>query len=514
MIAKTKLIESVTRHQSIAGYWFAEDDSIWQLDKNVKVNVGQVRDLLSAESRYGFTSTLAHYASTMSSNHTANMSKELYAMLDTVTSSSIDVTTLINYRATLTRWTEHRLGSVRGFLYKWHDLGYPGISDDVVDQLDLWSLKGNIKGDAVKRDDPTQGPLTDNELLAFNEGAVRAFEKDLISMTDLAMALLTSNTGRRPIQVTHIKIGDLKGNCKNKKAEPMYLISIPKAKQRDGGFRGSFKIFAMTLELWAVLNAQQKQSVKLVESTLGYELQEGDRLMLPLFPDLPAFEGVTSVTQLRQLLETDRLHLKAKTITETLRRVVVLGNIHSERTNKLLDIVARRFRYTVGTRAAREGFGPMIIAELLDHSDIQNVEVYVKNIPEHAEPLDLMQPQLARWAQSFQGVLVDNEQDALRGNDLTSCIRDRGNGIGTCGSYGFCGAGVPVPCYTCMHFQPWLDGPHEIVYAELLATRERIFNITGDETVAAANDRSMLAVLQVIQMCHARREELSRKVGK
>jgi hypothetical protein len=153
----------------------------------------------------------------------------------------------------------------------------------------------------------------------------------------------------------------------------------------------------------------------------------------------------------------------------------------------------------------------MVIAELLDHSDNQNSGVYIENIPEHVESLDkAIGQQMAQYAQAFSGVLVDEEYHAKRGKDLNSRVKANGTGIGTCGSYGFCGAGVPVPCYTCMHFQPWLDGPHEKVYEELISERERLLEVTGDAQIAAVNDRSILAVVNVIQLCTSRKEELSR----
>jgi len=151
----------------------------------------------------------------------------------------------------------------------------------------------------------------------------------------------------------------------------------------------------------------------------------------------------------------------------------------------------------------------MVIAELLDHSDNQNAGVYIENIPEHVESLDkAVGHQMARYAQAFAGVLVDAESDAARGEDLNSRVKVDGKGIGTCGSYGFCGANVPIPCYTCMHFQPWLDGPHEEVYDDLISERERLLGITGDMQIAAVNDRSILAVADVIQRCSSRRKEL------
>lgn len=506
------------QHQSRAGYWFDEDEPAWPLDKNNIVHIGKAKKYMSGDTLAGFTATLAHYARTMSAAHTRNIFDRVYAMLRDTNGASLNPQTLINYRSTLSRSTEWYLATIRGFLFKWHNLGFPGISEDVVDLLESWILKGNIKGDAVKRLDPNEGPLTDNELAAFNEGAVRAFELGKISITELALSLLTSNTGRRPIQTTHIKLCDLDGSKKNMKGEPMYLVHIPRAKQRGVGFRGSFKTFAMTHELWVILDAQRKISIAAIEHTLGYELQEEDRRALPLFPDLNEFEDVTSVAELRTLLATDHLHPRSSTVTEILQKVVVEAAVYSERTGELVDIVAKRFRYTTGTRAAREGFGLMVIAELLDQTDTQNVDVYTKNLPEHAHALNrAMALQLAPYAQAFQGILVDREADARRGSDPASRIKYRGENAATCGQYGFCGANAPIPCYTCHHFQPWLEGPHEEVLADLLAEREQVEKITGDAAMASVNDRTIFAVINVIQRCDARRNELAKmanEVGK
>jgi hypothetical protein len=61
-----------------------------------------------------------------------------------------------------------------------------------------------------------------------------------------------------------------------------------------------------------------------------------------------------------------------------------------------------------------------------------------------------------------------------------------------------------------MHFQPWLDGPHEDVYQGLLNERERVKEITGDIQIAAVLDRS-IAVADVIMRCAKRREELRKR---
>jgi len=374
--------------------------------------------------------------------------------------------------------------------------------------LDGWTIKGNIKGDVIKRLDPIKGPLSDIELQGFNEGAVQAYEKNVITITEMAIGLVISNTGRRPIQISHLRLKDiLKGS--NTKGEPIYLLSMPRAKQRATEFRGTFKQYAITQDLWVILSAQAAHVIEAVEIMVNFKLQEMDKIELPLFPDMKQFSEIKSPRQLRDSLKIDLLHIKSTVVSEACKLITDKANIHSERTGELLNISPVRFRYTTGTRAAREGFGKMVIAELLDHSDTQNAEVYIENIPEHVEKLDqAVGHYLAPYAQAFSGVLVDSESGAKRGNDLNSRIKVDGEGLGTCGSYGFCGANIPIPCYTCMHFQPWLDGPHEIAYEELISERERLLKLTGDKQIAAVNDRSILAVADVIQRCSMRREEL------
>ncbi len=500
-----------TRYQSRAGYWFNLHAPVWALDKNNTVFLKRIRESLRDEALEGFLSTLAHYAKTMSAAHTRNIADRCAAMIGEAGATSIQTNVLINYRASLKRKDEWKLGTIRGFLCKWKDLGYPGLGDDVIDLLNGWTLKGNIKGDAVKRLDPLEGPLTDNELAAFNEGATRAYEQGQLTLAELALCLLISHTGRRPKQIAHTKVCDLDASKSNKKGETLYLIHIPRAKQRGEVFRDSFKTFAMTVELWTILNAQRQNSIESVERALGYALQDADRSALPLFPDLSVFGSIASVAELRSLLYTDHPHLKATEVTPILRKAVLAAGIVSERTEQMLEVVATRFRYTKGTRAAREGLGLMVIAELLDHTDIQNVGVYTQNVPEHAQAIDkAMALQLAPYAQAFQGVLVDREQDALRGDDLSSRIKYRGQNTATCGQYGYCGANAPIPCYTCNHFQPWLDGPHEEVLADLLSEREEIIRVTDDHAMASVNDRTILAVANVIHQCQIRREELAK----
>jgi len=369
------------------GYYFMLHDQKWRLDKNTSIPVGVLHGLLEPESLKGALYTLSFYARNMSAAHVHSSFWCFLAMIRATKATRIDDVMLIGYRSSLDAAHEYRLGVVRTFLRQWHKLGYSGVSKNVVCLLDGWRLKGVRKGDAVKRLDPLEGPLTDNELQAFNEAVVRAYEKSLITIAQLAMALSVSHTGRRSIQISQLRVVDILCG-ENEKGEPFYVLNVPRAKQRNSFFRERFKPYAMTLELWAVLSAQAKNAVALVENRLGIELQEADRQQIPLFPDLDVLATIQSPYEFRQLIATDKLHIAASVITKTFHLIVEESDIRSERTGDLLNINARRFRYTTGTRAAREGFGELVIAELLDHSDTQNAGVYVKNIPEHVKKLD------------------------------------------------------------------------------------------------------------------------------
>ena len=297
------------------GYYFMLHGQKWRLDKNTTIPVGLLHRLLESESLKGALYTMSFYARNMSAGHTHSMFWCFLAMIRATKATCVNDIMLIGYRSSLDAAHEYRLGVVSGFLKRWHSLGYPGVSKDVVRLLNGWRLKGGRKGDAVKRLDPLEGPLTDNELQAFNEAVVRAYEKSLITITELAMALSVSHTGRRSIQLSQLRVVDILCG-ENEKGEPFYVLNVPRAKQRNSFFRERFKPYAMTLELWAVLSAQARNAVALVENRLGIELQEADRQQIPLFPDLDVLATIQSPYEFRQLIATDKLHIAASVITK------------------------------------------------------------------------------------------------------------------------------------------------------------------------------------------------------
>jgi hypothetical protein len=202
-------------------------------------------------------------------------------------------------------------------------------------------------------------------------------------------------------------------------------------------------------------------------------------------------------------------HDTAHNLANRLGDVLNALEVPSERTGGTLNITSRRFRSTFGTRAAQEGHGELVIAELLDHSDTQHVGMYVASVPEIAERIDrAVAMKLAPLAQAFAGVIIENESQATRAGDPSSRIidlrTDQKKPMGSCGQHSFCSFNAPIACYTCKNFQPWLDGPHAALLERLIAERDRLL-VTTDKRIATTNDRTILAVAEVVQLCQEAR---------
>jgi integrase len=403
---------------------------------------------------------------------------------------SVSSELVLSYRASLAPEKQWYLSVLSGVLKKWHSLGYPGIDRDVPNLLSELRLKGNAKGTAVATLDPEEGPFSDIELEAIQSAVNAAYADGSLTLREYVLVWLFMLIGPRPSQLALLKIRDFRIE-KLADGTATYQLRVPRLKQRHITARTSFKERIIAPQIGALIAAYVTQLLRDLTNS------EEANYDAPLFPavrtrhQLPdGYEGHSVGTDL------------GRQIQSAIDRLVIV----SERTGLSLNVTMTRFRRTLGTRAAMEGHGELVIAELLDHSDTQNVGVYVESRPEIVDRIDkAIALKLAPLAQAFAGLLVMDEADAERGDDPTSRIVDPGiapsmQPMGTCGKHGFCGLSAPIACYTCRSFQPWVDGPHEAVLDHLLAQRERLA-ATTDLRVASINDRSILAVAEVMRQC-------------
>ncbi|MBM1205903.1 site-specific integrase [Pseudomonas fragi] len=494
---------AIEEFYSREGYRVRFDDLRWKLSKDIDIPISALAANLSAEMYLSFRHVLAFFAKTGSPAHAVNIFYSAKYYLESTTGHPpFSVESLISFRSTLNDKTEYRLGTLRGFITQWAALGYAGIHSEIPRLLDKWTLKGNEKGYAVQSMCPDRGPLTDIEIEGVVAAILSAYSENRLALVDVCYSMTLVMTGRRPVQVTGLKLKDLIRQADS------YFINFPRAKQRNQSWRSTFNKFAVVEDLWLLLQQQALAVRQLFANRLATKIPEE---LVPELPLFPALKALNDESELKDQLRRDRLHASSASVTKAMGRVAKVISVISERTGLPVHLNPTRFRYTLGTNLAREGNGEFVIAEALDHSDIQNAGVYVRNIPEIVERIDkAVALQLAPIAQAFQGVLVVSERDARRGSDPDSRISNGVVNLGTCGSYGFCGALAPIACYTCNHFQPWLDGPHEAVLDGLIYERDRLLKKTEDRKIASVNDRMILAVSDVVNRCSGIRGEGAR----
>lgn len=368
----------------------------------------------------------------------------------------------------------------------------PGLAPDVVTALKKMRLKGTRKGDAVRSLDPRKGPFSDIEFQAIISALNDAFAQGGVSRHDYILVWLFLAIGARPVQLAALKLSDF-SVVRASDGSSAYILQVPRAKQRGQAPRTEFKPRTLLPEIGDIISEH-------CEATLCHwrRLRLGDAQAAPFFINAQNSDGIPIL----------RFHCTGHELGLKVSRIFNNMHVISERTGEAMAVITRRFRYTVGTRAAAEGASEIVIAELLDHSDTQHVAVYVEAVPDIVERIDRgLAIHLAPMAQAFAGVLVEHEEDAIRGNDPRSRIvspADLTRPVGNCGSYSFCGAAAPHACYTCRNFQPWIDGPHEEILEKLIADRERITNETNDVRIAAVNDRLIFACAEVVRLCKER----------
>ena len=167
--------------------------------------------------------------------------------------------------------------------------------------------------------------------------------------------------------------------------------------------RSESKDFAVTGNLYRILRSQADVVLQRVQALVG-TLPTDLAAKLPLFPSWRKLKAAESIAHLTSQMLDDSLHRRVRALTSALQKILVI----SPRTGKRLHVNPRRFRYTLGSRAAREGFGEYVIAELLDHTDTQNAVIYTRQHPNFRLKIDEAVGQaLIPLAQAYAGTLVD-----------------------------------------------------------------------------------------------------------
>lgn len=344
--------------------------------------------------------------------------------------------------------------------------GYADFHWDTLGRIKPIKATGNAKGHNVRFHHPTKGPYSSDELFQIRKALLAKQGTD----QDRAIVMLHLELGLNPYASIQIINADFKRyETENVIA---YQANIPCIKKRT---------------------VHRETKRRPISSTLGQlleHLQQGG-------PEDP-------------LLHWLGLSWAEKAITQAMRRFVRVAGIISPQTETVLHMSPRRFRTSLATHMAAQGASKFHIAEILDHTDLSNVDVYVQTQSSIADDLAAatdrtLQPLVKR----FLGKIVEateigegtQEQIIPAYAPYLPLPMLNTGGLGLCGNdvpkNGLCRLLPPLSCYLCSSFVAFRHGPHEEMLEALLNFLQQAKG-TADDRILKQLDDVCTAISEVL----------------
>ena len=399
--------------------------------------------------------------------------------------ATISAAALMDYRSRLAREQLHYLGHVAAFLKFWVARGYAGVDRDVLQFFSSIKIPGNVKGAAVRTHHPTKGPFTDLELQGITLAAREAHREGRVSRQDFAILLMLTATGSRPGQLSMLTCGDLVPPARGSAASRLLVPSLKKRTRKR-----------LTRE-------------RVIPGELAVLLKElvEERSRDERFRGIPVDRRPIFAVEATAFASLAEAHIGSYGVRCALARIQSALGLRSARTAAPINLAPRRFRSTLGTRAADAGHPPVLIAHLLDHTDLQNVGVYVESRGSIQDRMDAaLHGRAEPLAGLFRGAVVADETRSGVGEAPSRRVAAAGGGgVGTCAGPRSCVRLAPLACYTCAAFRPWRDAPHEDLLRSLVEERRTLLADGVSPQVTGANDATIMAVAEVADRCRAMR---------
>jgi len=356
---------------------------------------------------------------------------------------------------------------VRAF-YRW-GVAHQYCDFDLQTLLTLQAIRaiGNPKGHHVRFHDPIFGPLSPDEKLMVLDACKKRKGTD----QDRALVLIHMELGINPNSTVRIKNGYFKVYSAN--GITTYQINVPRVKKRTT--KREVKRRNISTNLGALIETLRKQEDD-PKGSLFYWLSDS---------------------------------APERCVSTAMRRFVHQSNLQSPRTSKLLRLNPRRCRTTLATHMAEEGASPFHIAEVLDHSDLQNVNVYTETVSSIADAVaQATDAKMAPLVDRFLGRIVDSLDSRQRTQivpiqspHLPLPILNTG-GVGACGrdveTNGLCDLFPPLSCYLCPFFAALRSGPHRDVL-DSLESYVKKHEASADRRILRQLDDIIMAIRTVLK---------------
>lgn len=397
--------------------------------------------------------------------------------------------------------------------YIWCADHYPelGFCAQYANELDGMRFPGNPHGEAVRSNDPESGPLdVMYELPILRKALEGDSSTEWAHLKQKAAVALCIAFGRNPTNLVWLNESDLSVELEDVEGvDPFYTLKIPRIKKRQIRPRDDFRVEPMD----APLVKHVQRLIEANSSIDAYVMTDKGEVNVnrPLFirprrPRIVPFQHADTA-----------LRANAAYITQLVKDFARRHELSSPLTGKPMMVTVRRLRYSLATALVDEGISRRELAEILDHTDTQHVEVYFEQKGKIVKHLDAAaQPKLAKMLGFFKGKVVANDKEAINGDreDKHLSFVDEGDpedqtDIGVCGESAICNLDPPFSCYLCPKFQPYMDADHQHVYDCLCASREDRLEKYENSRLGIQLDDVITAVSVAIEECKKKKAELA-----
>ena len=391
--------------------------------------------------------------------------------------------------------------------YVWCADRFPelGFWVDYADELDRMVIPGGPKGEAVRSNDPEEGPLDRTLelpilLKALNQDSSQAFAH----VEERAALALCIAMGRNPANFVFLEEEDLVNITEAvPDIEPCYILKVPRIKKRQLSPRDVQRdvpidvVLAKHIVALKAVNPRDPVSVYTTDGDLEVEFR-------------PLFRRPIGCTKAVPRAVIDRAaRCPSDRINVLLKQFVKRMNIVSPISGELILITPRRLRYTFGSGLAEEGISRRELANLLDHTDTQHVGVYFELKHRIVRHLDAaVAKKFSGMLNFFKGKVIQDPGDEPNGilPDKRVIYVNQKNpldqeDIGVCGKKALCHLDPPFSCYLCEKFRPLLHANHQRVLDCMLVDREDRLKKYEDSRLGVQLDDVIFAVAQVVELC-------------
>jgi hypothetical protein len=363
--------------------------------------------------------------------------------------------------------------SILRMIYGWFvEENFPFFDEDFfdlyLDTLRFGSDEG--KGKDVIMELVNRGPLTLREQRLFREGMANINPHDLsiIELQGMVALKIGQVLGARDVQVIKLKFEHI-----GMKVGKAPFIFLPRAKQRGYKNNNQYKKRPITNSLFNLIMILKEKYQQALNTPIGDECF----LLCTLKPrtGVPTEKRVTEVSFLTRRLKFES-HMG-------------LG----------FKVTNRRLRKTFCTQLIAKGAPLKVVAELMDHSDLQQLEVYYRHTHHIAKKLDeVLKSEASDILDAFKGKIITPDQTSQAGQQIFAPTRQQTlHLIGSCASKTPCSLNPPLSCYGCKSLEAFDDADHKGVVERFVEESKQTF---GEEhAIEILKHGDFLAASQFVQ---------------